>query len=170
MDFTKLFDWISLSSGRLLAVSSIILVASGFLVFGPDQLLEALEIDQINVDYRPWPGLALLLSGIATIVSGATSLNPFLNRTIRNWQRPRRLRNLTPEERGVLRGYVERQTRTRMFKLENGIVKGLVHADVIYLASGDGYVLEGFAHNIHDWAWDYLQKHPNLVSEPGKPK
>jgi hypothetical protein len=43
------------------------------------------------------------------------------------------------------------------------VVLGLVQEKILYQSSTVGSWRRGFAFNIQPWAWDYLQKHLDLI-------
>ena len=78
----------------------------------------------------------------------------------------RRLQSLTDEEIHILSAYIMRKTRTQYLSIQSGVVKGLVHDNIIYRSSNVGsleYGAMAFAHNIQPWAWEYLNDHPEIV-------
>jgi hypothetical protein len=78
----------------------------------------------------------------------------------------KRLHRLTIEEKQILRGYVEGQTRSMNLNVSSGIVNGLVGESIIYRASNLSNPMAGFmafSYNIQPWAWDYLNKHRDLL-------
>jgi len=75
----------------------------------------------------------------------------------------RRLKDLTKEEKKLLRDYIFKDTRTQYLRDEDGVVKGLEYEKIIYPATNVGSILEGFAYNIQQWAWEYLKRHPELL-------
>ncbi len=59
--------------------------------------------------------------------------------------------------------YVAENTRANTLSIEDGIVQELVAERIIYRSASVGNMLEGFAHNISDIAWDYLHVYPQLL-------
>lgn len=172
MDFTKLIEWLQLSSGRLLALFVIIVLAAGLVVFAPDKILEPLGIREIPPKYHPWPGISFVVSGIGTLVTGIVCITPLVKREINHRKllnrRRKRLHNLTPGERLILRRYIENQTRTQWLRLDDGVARELTVERIIRRASTQGHVLKGFPHNIDPWVWDYLNKSPELIQNGAK--
>ncbi|WP_170318593.1 super-infection exclusion protein B [Paenibacillus sp. HGF7] len=84
----------------------------------------------------------------------------------RKWKEYRKeyLHNLTEEEKNILRHYLYYNTRSQNLNVFDGVVKGLIHSEVIYQASSIGTMRGGFACNIQPWAWEYLQKNTQLLS------
>ena len=78
----------------------------------------------------------------------------------------KRLKTLTNEEREILTKYVPNKTRTNYLRPDDGVVRGLEQANIIYRASAMGGANYQFtwAYNIQPWAWDFLNAHSELVS------
>lgn len=74
------------------------------------------------------------------------------------------LHTLTAEEKQLLCGYILNDTKTQIFRVDDGVVNGLVRAGVVYLTSAEG-TIDGHAYNIHDWAWNYLTLAEGLLTE-----
>ena len=55
------------------------------------------------------------------------------------------------------------QTRSNTLRIDDGVVNGLVAKGIIFRAASMGNLLEGMAHNIGDFAWDYLHENPHLL-------
>lgn len=50
-----------------------------------------------------------------------------------------------------------------MLKVDDGVVQRLVANRIIYRSASMGSLLEGFAHNITDAAWDYIHANPHIL-------
>ena len=74
------------------------------------------------------------------------------------------MHDLTPDERQVLRVYLESDTRTQYLDVQDGVAQGLAQARIIYRASNMG-TLTTFAFNVQPWAWDYLRAHRELLED-----
>lgn len=74
-----------------------------------------------------------------------------------------RLENLTEAEKQILRYYFANNTRGNILRIENGDVQALTLAGIIFRSSSLGSVLEGFAHNITEFAWDYILQDPHVL-------
>lgn len=167
MDFSKVLDWIKLSPRYLAAIA----IFAGLLLFAPRSFSETLGLLPIIDQYRPWIGFAFLLT--IALLSAHASV-PLVKYAMAEWKQRRnrkrqeeRLRNLTSDEKAVLRGYIFKDTRTQYLRPDDGVVRGLVSVGIIYQASsigGAGFSFY-FAFNIQPWAWDYLQKNRSLIEE-----
>ncbi len=162
MDWTKILEGIKLSPKYLAAIA----LASGLPLFGPERLQDALGLKSWLATYRAWFGLAFVVSAALLIVHlvhlSWQKVSEGKRRKRQRTAGEKRLRNLTPEERSVLAGYILRNTRTQQLRIGSGVVAGLEHEDIIYRSTSFGK-LDGFAYNIREWAWDYLQQNPQLV-------
>lgn len=165
VDWSKILDVFKLSPLHFLGVA----IASGTLLFGRKSWHEVLGTDAFLTNYRTWIGLVFL--GSVTIVSLHAlsglwrSVARVLKRRELRSDGEKRLQNLTPEEKEILRYYIEYNTRTQNLNIQDGIVQGLEHEVIIYRSSNMGSMVDGFAYNIQPWAWEHLRKHPELLDD-----
>jgi hypothetical protein len=143
-------------------------IIAALFLFLPDKSLKWFGIYDFAQHYRPWLSVVFISTGVLFIVDRSIA--------VRGWARHKkqvarfsesrlqRLHRLTEDEKQILRFYIAKQTRANMLRVDDGIVQGLVSAGIIYRSTTLGNVLEGFAHNISDFAWDYLHEHPELLS------
>jgi len=167
---SKLLDWIKSSPKLLLPIS----FATGLLLFGKPEFIKKLGLLSQKDNYQPGIGIIFLLSTSVLASHLFFGLSSQIKTKIASSRvlrcRQKRLSNLTEQEKEILKGYIEKGTRTQYFRLEKGgVVRGLESEHIIYQASNIGRVLEGFAFNMQSWAWEYLNKHPELLS-PKKDK
>jgi hypothetical protein len=141
-------------------------VAAAIVLFAPDKVVGLLGLLQYREKYRFYFGIAVVLL-IAIVIAKIIGA---VDEKLIDWRldriRKRRLRNLTDEEIKILNPYIMRKTRTQYLSIQSGVVKGLVHDNIIYRSANVGSMEYGgaaFAHNIQPWAWDYLNDHPELV-------
>ncbi|MGD0200137.1 MAG: superinfection exclusion B family protein [Bryobacteraceae bacterium] len=141
--------------------------AAGLLLFSNEHFLNRIGLAEFVQKYRFVLGLTLVIS-VALL---AVHVTLFVLRGVRRWWTRRgidrrviaRLHNLTEDEKQILRYYLVKDTRANMLRVENGVVQELASEGIIYRSASMGNMLEGFAHNISDLAWDYLHLHPELL-------
>jgi Super-infection exclusion protein B len=146
-------------------VVGIVFVGSALLILMPDSWLSGLGglgLVGFRRTNRTWIGLAFLVSIACLIVYALPTGYAFLKRDLLNRYARQRLHKLTPDEKTILRGYIDGETRTQYFNRTNGIVLGLVAEGILFLPTNMGQ-LERFPFNIQSWAWDYLDKHRDLL-------
>lgn len=167
MDFSKFIEAIKLPPILLFGIS----LASAIFLFVPDQVLSLLSILEFRNQYKSWIGIIFVLSvglfaGYVLNFSRKAITNFFSRWKIRR-QGKDRLKKLTPKEKTILRAYIEPEMRTRYWMQEDGIVRGLEQASILYQAStSPNWARDGlYAFNINDWAWDELTKNPKLTQE-----
>ena len=128
----------------------------------PNGIANWLGIGDFTQHYRQWISIPLLATISLLTVYGCI----YVRDTIRNGSRAakfhertlQRLHSLTEDEKQILRFYIAQQTKTNVLRTNDGVVNGLVASGIICLAASHGNILEGFAHNITDFAWEYLQE------------
>lgn len=152
-------DALKLGTGSLLAIA----LVCGILVLGPAQLLELVGVAQLAQDYRPWLGLALVVSGVLLLLRALALVGQGWRRHRGKRKLRQRLRRLTEDEKQILRFYVARQTRTNYLRFGDGVVRGLEAEGIIYRASTIGSLDAGFAYNIGEVAWDCLNEDHSLL-------
>ncbi len=142
-------------------------VASALLLFSSDELLARLGLAEFVQKWRFALGLALVM---AISLLGVHASANLLESARRFWRQRRsdkhiieRLHRLTEDEKQILRYYIKCETRANMLRIESGVVQELVKEGIIWKSTSMGNVLEGFAHNISDIAWDYLHLHPEFL-------
>jgi hypothetical protein len=142
-------------------------IVSGALLFFPDDFLDRIGLSTFVKDNRQWLGLALLVSStlwtVFIIASGWNSTKKLLlQRKVRR-RVVKKLQALTEGEKEILRYYLAENTRANVLKIDDGVVQGLVTSRIIYRSTSMGNLVEGFGHNITDFAWDYLHLYPGLL-------
>ncbi len=155
----KIFD---LFKAPLRCVIALGIVVS-LVLFAPNSVIDKLGFLKYREEGNFYLGVALLLC-IAIAISGGIG---FLAQRYNNYlflrAGKKQLNLLTVEEKQILRGYIEGQTRTMHLHIQSGIVNGLVAEKIIYRASSIGATGFAFAYNIQPWAWKYLNKHRDLL-------
>jgi hypothetical protein len=161
--FKSLLEFLKLTPRYLTAVG----LVAGLILFGSDKFRETLGLTKFAQDYRFVLGI-LFLSSIALLLVaiGGGGIG-----RIQRWWRKRkvfqsvtqRLHRLTEDEKQILRYYVAKNTRSNTLDVRDGVVQELVAEGIIYQSASLGNLLEGFAHNISDIAWDYLHRYPKLL-------
>lgn len=74
------------------------------------------------------------------------------------------LANLSKDEKELLREYINNDTKTRTFSIQNGTAMGLKAYNVLYMSSN---ITRGrslmFPFNIETWAWEMLKENPKYL-------
>ena len=140
--------------------------ASSFGLFAPFDMLQFLGIESWRAEHKFYLGSVFILS---TAVVGCHFGAEIIKWIVKWYQifivgrkTEARLKVLTIEEQNVLARYLNSDTRTQHFHMENGVVRGLVESKILYPALREGEI-DNFPINMQPWAWAYLKKHPNLV-------
>ena len=143
-------------------------VIAAILLFSGEGFLKFIGVFQFAQDSRPMLGLTLVVTFSLFAVSvGADAIGA----TKQKWMSRKfyrrvtdRLNRLTEDEKQILRYYFTKQTRANSLRIDDGLVQELVAEGIIYRSASLGNMLDGFAHNISDIAWDYLHVHPHLLN------
>lgn len=165
MDLEKVLNWIKLSPKYLLGID----IITGFLLFGNSTLLGTLGLKELQEQYRSWIGLAFVISSgllCAHIIveiwnKGNNKLST--KRVVRAGKN--RLKNLTQYEKEILTSFISNQTRTCSLNFTDGVVIELDSCKIIYRAAAMSNGGTYFSYNIQPWAWEYLNKHPELLNK-----
>jgi hypothetical protein len=142
-------------------------VAAAFLLFSSDQTLKRLGLFEFTQNNRPM--LGMILVGSVTLF-GVWVAAGLMNWVRRWWLKRKfhrhvieRLHRLTEDEKEILRYYLAANSRANTLRIDDGVVQGLVADGLIHRSASLGNMVEGFAHNIDDFAWDYLHVYPHLL-------
>lgn len=157
------FEFLKLAPRYLIALG----VMASVLLFASEEFLKFIGVFELAQNYRPMLGLAL----VVTVSLFAVSVSAAGIALVKRWWRQRRLYGriaerlncLTEDEKQILRFYIAENTRANTLRIEDGVVQGLKADGIIYQSASLGSVLDGFAHNISEFAWDYLQVNPHLL-------
>jgi len=142
-------------------------VMSAFFLFSSERLLKFIGVFEFAQNNRALLGFTIVVSISLFVVSVLADSLSF----VKSWWKKRtfyksvseRLNCLTEDEKQILRFYISNQTRANVLRYDDGVVQGLVSNGIIYQSSPLGNMLEGFAHNISDFAWSYLHANPQLL-------
>jgi hypothetical protein len=141
---------------------------AGFMLFANEALLQRLGVLEFAQHYRPMLGLALVVTGALFLMAVLVGVLEAIRRAWRkrqfNRRQTKRLNRLTEDEKQILRFYIAKQTRANSLRIDDGVVQALVAEGIIYRSASMGNVFEGFAYNISDTAWEYLNVNPGLLA------
>jgi len=162
MDLTRLFEWVRLPTKTLTAIC----VAAGILLFANENLLDTLALRELVESIRAYIGVVFLVSLALFVVNSAGAILKF----VKPWfvqaywirQGKKRLQMLTPEEKEILRFYIDNQTRSQRLDIKSGTVNALQREKIIVRGSNLGSFW-GFDFIIQPWAWEHLNGNPHLL-------
>lgn len=160
-----------------------LVIVSGLLLWGSNDFKSGLGLQPFIDNHREWIGIVFLfflvlgLQQIGAIIyekikSRASQRKAIEERKARDQaflqQNESNINNLTNDEKEILAYFLNNNTRTQDLNYQNGNVTHLTSLGFIYRASNVSYGgLRGsftFPYNISDWAWDYIQKKPEVVN------
>lgn len=157
-------EFLKLAPRYLISVA----IVSAALLFFPGSWLERIGLQGFAEEYRQWLGFVFLVSATLWVVAIAAAVwkaiaSKFFRRSVRKHV-IHRLSSLTEDEKQILRYYLAQNTRANMLKVDDGVVQGLVSDRIIYRSASMGSLVEGFAHNITNFAWEHLHANPELLN------
>jgi hypothetical protein len=143
-------------------------LVAGLILFGGTKFQETLGLPQFAKDHRAILGILFLSSIVLLLVAigggGLDRIKRLLRERKFHKGIIKRLQRLTEDEKQILRYYIAKDTRSNMLSIEDGVVQGLVSDRIIYRSASLGNMREGFAHNICDFVWDYLDVYPETLN------
>lgn len=162
----KIKDWVNLGIVPVIGL----LLFSSLLIFLPESAIKAVGLMSLSEEYKIHVGLAFFFS-IAFLVSYSLNalwrvfLGRWLHETASLYFLRKEANDLTEEEKAVLRNFIEKRTRSMNLSLKNGVVLGLEQRKFIIRTGnlGTDAVSMSFPFAIQPWAWEYLNKHPELL-------
>lgn len=159
----KYLEWLKLSVKHAL----VLFLISSVLLFGSEELINTLGLLEAREAVKPWLGVVWLVSLSITAADSIYLIFKWVKKRIEwrvNLKRLQKgLHNLTPEEKAFLSGYITNSTRTQSAHYNDGMINGLVAATIIYRSSNLSKYHTAFPYNIQPWAWEYLQKYPEVL-------
>jgi hypothetical protein len=163
MSTSEWINWIKLSPKYWLAIA---LVATALICL-PLEITGKLGVAEFVDKYRMWIGFVCVVSWGFLF----THLMCASKDSVLGWWRKKRLvhhgrealQNLSPPEKRMLAEYLIFETKSRKQDFQSGIVHELKRANILYQACSEGTRMTGFAFNLHPWAWEELQAHPELL-------
>jgi hypothetical protein len=142
-------------------------IIAALFLFTPNKTLKWFGIFDFAQHYRAWFAITFITTGVLFAVDRTIAVVGWIRHrkavTKAMKARLERLHRLTEDEKQILRFYFAKETKTNVLRIDDGVVQGLVAARIIYQSARMGNILEGFAHNISDFAWDYLHEHQELL-------
>jgi hypothetical protein len=143
-------------------------IVAGFLLFANAPILQSIGVLDFEKRNRQWIGIIFILSTTLFLVDRSIPVVHFIRYriTLHNVRKGvlKRLHSLTEDEKQILRFYIQLQTKANVLRLDDGVVKGLEGHGIIWRSSSVGNMMEGFAYNIGEVAWEYLNEHKELLA------
>lgn len=159
MDASKILDFIKLKPQYALPV----FMATGAVLFFPEEWLTTLGLKDIRDDWKVLLGVAFLLSASILATYVVFGCKGFLAERWMLKRKQRGLHALTPDQKKILREYIDRQSKTQSLPCQNGVVSSLVAEKIICQSTAVPVLGTIYAYRIQEWAWEYLTKHRELL-------
>ncbi|MBV6503040.1 MAG: hypothetical protein AKCLJLPJ_01103 [Fimbriimonadales bacterium] len=140
-------------------------LTSGALLFVPQDKFKLVGLDVLPRDYKFWIGLAFLLS-VALLASHAIFASGVAAKDARSKkqemkERIESLSNLTPQEKGILKRFVDGKTKT--VKLNPGGIAGSMEVQGLIFKSANVGSVVSWSYTMQPWLWHHLQAHPEVL-------
>jgi len=135
----------------------------GAVKFIPQDWANALSIVPTRAIYASWIGLGFLAFVIMNFLHLGAWLRKKGQGRATRVRRENRISNLTRAEKIILGQFLDSRNRTANLSPFDGVVLGLVEATILWgplVSAAPGYVSP---FNLQNWAWDYLNKHPEVL-------
>jgi hypothetical protein len=143
------------------------LLASTFILFILKVAADFLSLRGVRDQVWPWLIFIAIASIAGLIVTRLSKLEARMKRKKEAKSLLARLRSLSIEEKVLLMTYMDRQTKTLYFEIENGLARGLEAHGILFRPSSISRAGDMvFAFNLQSWAWVELQGHPELLELP----
>lgn len=164
--FEKMKGWLSLGVGPLL----VLFIFTALISFLPESTIASLGLSSIKSSYAEYFGLSLIFSTASLLVAAITGfwsifLGQYLKEKVRLHFYKKDANNLTDEEKGILKIFINGKTRSANLSLKNGTVLGLENRMFIVRVGqlGTNAISWTFPFNIQPRAWKYLNENPSLL-------
>ena len=162
-----LVNWLKLPKN----VAWPIVLVSGLLLWGPEQFNKGLGLDLFVNEYRIWVGVAFLFflaTGLMPVIPWIFNfIKKRYQKRVAHRQLAQNLKELTPEEKDILRRYIESDTKAQDLNIQNGVVGRLLKIGFLELGFSVSYGGRlgsyTFPVNMQDWLWKELKKHPEYL-------
>lgn len=164
-ELSKVLGVLKLPAKHFVAVSAV----SGLLAVAPDRWLAILGLVDFRHQYRAWISLVFLGSTALALAYGIsaawTARKSSKAQAQRVAARERIIQGIGDDERDVLATFVHHNVRVWRFPPDDGAATNLASKRILYRPTQAFTVFHGFQYGIHPWAWEYLEKHPELLSD-----
>jgi hypothetical protein len=147
----------------------VLLIVSALVNFGSTALLSRLGLASFKAVHPYIAGITLLISAALTLTYIFDYISSKFNGRLSKRKSRKYIGDLTPDEKELLSLYINGNTKSQFYPLNNGVATGLQRAGIIFLASNVGTLIFGeerFPFNIHDWAWKLLLENPQFIAKP----
>ena len=128
------------------------------IIFSPDSFVERLGLTEFRLQYKSYIGIATLTSTALLLAHLGSYGYSWIRQRFVFW---RTMRDLTLEEKRVLKKYILNDEPTQSFAIGDGVANGLAHKKILYRASNVGTDGQYFDFNLQTWARRYLKRRKN---------
>jgi hypothetical protein len=131
-----------------------ICIASIILLFAPPSIVSRFGLDHFNSENRGWIALTFLVSASLLASQAVFKYAPSgIHFARREMNMRRRARLLSRFEKRIIRDYIDNDTRTRYYSVNDAIVSRLVRAGFLERATSVSTYEVEFGFSMTDWAY-----------------
>ncbi|MHB8622068.1 MAG: super-infection exclusion protein B [Sulfuricaulis sp.] len=171
IDVVSFLGWLKEIVSRPAGVAMTAALSSAFILFMPPSVMEPLGLAQLRDQYKGPIGAVLVVSLATLVVIAILRLTSWVKAHVENRRQRRRMEKslgtLTIPEKGLLIYFIGPQTRVKQINALVPEAQSLIDRGILYRPSQIATGLN-FTYCIHEWAWEYLNKHRELLSLDGK--
>ncbi len=142
-----------------------LLFFSSIIIFMPDSWGNSFGVSSQIEIIRPYCFFCALLCACLLL---AHLTNQAHNKFQEYWNErnlQKRLHMLSEPEKSVLREYIEKNTKTQYFRLDDGVIGGLEAWGIVYRAANISHGCDvSFPYNLQPWAWNYLKDNSEILN------
>ena len=164
MTFKKIIEIIS-NSAKIGKHASFIIACISWVVLAiPEKLSKALKIYDLIEKHKTFlSAIAIIFTLYFFFHAIYVLLSSLISKLLKQYKIKKLLKNLTKDEKQVLKVYISCKKRAALFPKTTGPSEGLVKKGILYRTSNEAYKTILFNYNIVDYVYDYLLKHNKLI-------
>lgn len=145
-----------------------VVLATGAVLLAPAPLADRLGVAALRNTHGPYFGLAFILATSMLLAKALAFVGRIVKDYARRWRDYRQLAYLTPDQKAVLRRYIDEDTCTLNFRIDNGVAQGLLYVGLLQRTSDLVDLIDGTPYNMPPWLWRLLKKRPELLKDAKK--
>ncbi|MFZ5856510.1 MAG: super-infection exclusion protein B [Chloroflexota bacterium] len=158
----KITEWLKILPRYFFPIA----IITGLFLFGPQYLTDAFGLTKPIQTNKIYLSIVFLFSASFVLYDWVTELVKLFRNILQKKRlikiRNNKLQNLTTDEKIVLQKYIQSKEKVQYFSIRSGTVLLLEHNGILKRATTIGDIFF-WPFMIENWAWNYLNKHKNLL-------